>query len=97
MLLNVNMANTKLFHGIVPALLQTKEAVMGPAILPIANREGFKSNLAVSHYRHNQPSSWWSTWWRLDGALRQAVGSGWAVTLDEHTGRTISTLPGRSE
>jgi signal transduction histidine kinase len=51
--LNLNIANTKLLQGLLPALLQTKQVVIGPARVPIAEvRESFRSNLAVSQYRH---------------------------------------------
>jgi hypothetical protein len=48
------MADTKAFEGDVPALLQTNQAVMGRAIVPIpSGREIFRKTLAVSQYRHN--------------------------------------------
>jgi signal transduction histidine kinase/CheY-like chemotaxis protein len=53
-LLNLNIANTKLFHGVLPALLQTNQAVMTQAAVPIPiMRESIKSDLARGQYRHN--------------------------------------------
>jgi signal transduction histidine kinase/CheY-like chemotaxis protein len=52
--LNINVANIKAFQGITPAVLQSNQAVMGPAIdLIPSQREIFRTTLALSQYRHN--------------------------------------------
>jgi signal transduction histidine kinase/CheY-like chemotaxis protein len=52
--LNINVANIKAFQGIVPAVLQSNQAVMGPAIDPTpSQREFFRTALALSQYRNN--------------------------------------------
>jgi signal transduction histidine kinase/CheY-like chemotaxis protein len=50
----VNFANTKALEGVLPALLQTHQAVMARATVPIQRAgNSFRNNLAVSQYRHN--------------------------------------------
>jgi signal transduction histidine kinase/CheY-like chemotaxis protein len=49
--LNTNLAHTKVFRGVLPALLQSNQAVMGRATVPIP--ENFRKSLAASQYRHN--------------------------------------------
>jgi hypothetical protein len=50
----MNLAHTKVFQGVLPALLQSNQAVMGRAkfITPKV-REFVRDNLAASQYRHN--------------------------------------------
>jgi signal transduction histidine kinase/CheY-like chemotaxis protein len=49
------MAQTTTFKGVLPALMQSTEAVMGIATVPTLpnEREIFRENLAVSQYRHS--------------------------------------------
>jgi hypothetical protein len=49
------MANTLALQEVMPALLQTNQAVMGPAIAPstASTKQLFRKTLAVSQYRHN--------------------------------------------
>ena len=52
--LNINFANAKVFHGILPNLLQTKEAIMNRAEFPIPEAQKWlEENLAISQYRHD--------------------------------------------
>jgi signal transduction histidine kinase/CheY-like chemotaxis protein len=52
--LNVNFVNTNVFRGVLPALLQTNQAVMTRAVVPIPIvRKSIKSGLAGGQYRHN--------------------------------------------
>jgi hypothetical protein len=52
--LNVNFVNTNIFRGVLPAMLQTNQAVMTPTIVPIPRvRESIKSGLAGGQHRHN--------------------------------------------
>jgi hypothetical protein len=47
--LNRNFANTKIFHGILPAVLQTKEAIMNRATVPSPQAKvNVKMNLRLS-------------------------------------------------
>jgi signal transduction histidine kinase/CheY-like chemotaxis protein len=52
--LNMNWADTKSMEGVLPALLQSNQAVMGRAtVMTQSAREHFRSSLAASQYRHN--------------------------------------------
>jgi hypothetical protein len=53
--LNLNLAQTKAFKRVLPALLHSNEAVRGRATVPtLPNERGmFRENLAVSQYRHS--------------------------------------------
>jgi hypothetical protein len=53
----MNVANTKALQGVqgvLPTLLETNQAVMGPAVVIIpSQRENIRNILAASQYRHN--------------------------------------------
>jgi signal transduction histidine kinase/CheY-like chemotaxis protein len=51
----MNVARTKIVEGVLPALLQSNQAVMGPASVPITpiDLENYRNMLAASQYRHN--------------------------------------------
>jgi signal transduction histidine kinase/CheY-like chemotaxis protein len=50
----MNLAHTKALDRLMPALLQSNQAVMGRALVPSprSGSENFRNNLAVSQYRH---------------------------------------------
>ncbi|KAL7565587.1 hypothetical protein ACA910_014299 [Epithemia clementina (nom. ined.)] len=53
-ILNFNFANSEAFHGVLPKLLQTKEAIMHWATGPLTEpaRQNLAANLAISQFRH---------------------------------------------
>jgi hypothetical protein len=52
--MNRNWASAKPMEGVLPAVLQSNQAVMGRAIPVVPNtREDFRISLAASQYRHN--------------------------------------------
>jgi signal transduction histidine kinase/CheY-like chemotaxis protein len=53
-LLNLNFAHTKVLEGVLPALLQTNQAVMARAIIPTPSwKDILNKGLAAFQYRHN--------------------------------------------
>jgi hypothetical protein len=54
-MLNLDFANSKLFHGVLPALLETNEAILAKAEIPLPQfRDRIEKNLALGQYRHNK-------------------------------------------